>query len=225
MQFFVLEHPKDAVDEALTDFLPGPGTKLGEAPRCARCRDGIGMIPSVPPIRVEIETWGKQFGDVAIGAGSEVLVSNRFKDAFLSSGLTGFPQFTPAQVVKVIARQGRVLTSMPNYFLAIPGRSRAVVDDRASGIGYGRRWTCMECRIGYIKRLRRIVLESNTWSGEDVFFPRGLPGTIMTSARFKQFCDQYAFTNCLLIPAERYHFDFFPWERASDADGSEHAGR
>ena len=95
-----------------------------------------------------------------------------------------------------------------------------MVDDRASGIDYESRWTCEECRIGHMKRLRTLVLEPNTWSGEDVFIPRGLPGTIVTSERFKQFCDRHAFTNCLLIPAERYHFDFFPWERAIGPDGS-----
>lgn len=220
LNFFVLAHPKEPVDDALTDFLPVLGSKRGNAPRCPKCGNVIGMMPEVPPIRVELETWGKRFGDLAFGVGNEFLVDERFKDAFLSSGLTGLSGFTPAQVTKVIARRGRVPTSIPDYFVAVPGRSRAAVDDRASRIGYERRWTCEECRIGHIKRLRTLVLESNTWSGEDVFIPRGLPGTIVTSERFKQFCDRHAFTNCLLIPAARYHFDHFPWEHALDGNGS-----
>ena len=220
MNFFVLAHPKEPVDDALTDFLPVLGSKRGDAPRCPKCGNAIGMMPELPPIRVELETWGKRYGDLAFGVGNELLVDERFKDAFLSSGLTGFSGFTPAQVTKVIARRGRVPTSIPDYFVAAPDRSRAAVADGASGIGYERRWTCEECRIGHIKRLRTLVLESNTWSGEDVFIPRGLPGTIVTSERFKQFCDRHAFTNCLLVPAERYHFDHFPWERAPDRNGS-----
>lgn len=220
MLFFVLDHPKDPVDNALTDFLPASGWKRGEAPRCPKCGGFIGMIPELPPFRVELETWGRRFGDLVFGVGNDVLVSERFKDAFLSSGLTGFSGFLPAQVTKVIARRGRVPPSMPNYFMAAPGRSRAVVDDRASGIGYERRWTCEECRIGHMKRLRTLVLEPGTWSGEDVFIARGLPGTIITSEPFKQFCDRHAFTNCLLVPAAQHHFDHFPWERATSGNGS-----
>ena len=31
---------------------------------------------------------------------------------------------------------------------------------------------------GVTKRLHRVVLKSDTWSGEDVFFARGLPGML-----------------------------------------------
>ena len=221
MRFFVLEHPTDPVDDALTDFHPAAGTRRGDAPVCPACGGPIGMMKRLAPIRVDLETLGRRFGDLAFGVSNDVLVSERFRDAFLSSALTGLSEFAPAQIAKVISRRGRVPSSTPNYFFAVPARSRALIDDRASGIDYKRRWTCEECRIGYMKRLRRVVLEPGTWSGEDVFIPRGLPGTVMTSERFKEFCDRYAFTNCLLIPAERYHFDHFHWEQESDADGSE----
>jgi hypothetical protein len=222
VRFFVLEHPKDPVDDALTDFLPAPGSKSGDAPRCPRCGGAIGMMPSLPPIRVELETWGKRFGDVAIGVGNEVLVSERFKAAFLASGLTGFSPFVPAQVVEVVARRGKVPSSVPDYFVARPCRSRAAVDGLASGIDYEETWKCEECRIGHIKRQRRVVLEPGTWSAEDIFIPRGLPGRIVTSERFKEFCGRYGFTNCSLIPAERHHVDHFPWERAEGPDSRKH---
>jgi hypothetical protein len=89
-------------------------TFVGDAPRCPRCGGPIGMRPSLPPIRIELETWGKRFGDVAIDAGNEVLVSERFKDAFQSVGLTGLSPFMPAEVVKAIARRGKVPASMPS---------------------------------------------------------------------------------------------------------------
>jgi hypothetical protein len=219
--FFVLEHPTDPVDDALTDFHPAAGTKRGHAPLCPRCGDPIGMKMRLAPIRAELETLGKRFGDLAFGVSNDVLVSERFKDAFLSSGLIGLSGFMPAQIVKVIARRGKITSPMPNYFVAVPGRSRALIDDRASGIDYERRWTCEECRIGQMKRLRRVVLEPGTWSGEDVFIPRGLPGTVVTSERFKQFCDLHAFTNCSLIRAEQYHFDHFHWEQESNTAVSE----
>jgi hypothetical protein len=220
MRFFVLEHPKDAVDDALTDYVTADHTKLGNAPRCPKCGSYIGAMPVLPPMRVELETWGRQFGDLAFDGSNNVLVSQRFKEAFQSSGLTGLFEFWPAEIVKLVARRGKMPHSVPNYFLAVPGRSRAVVDDRASGIDYKERWTCEECRSGYRMRLRKLVLEPNSWSGEDVFIARGLPGTIITSERFKEFCDRHVFSNCLLIEADRYHFDFFPWLRDSNASAS-----
>ena len=220
MRFFVLEHPKDAVDDALTDYLTADGTKRGVGPRCPKCGSFIDSKPRLPPIRVELETWGRRFGDLAFDVSNDVLVSERFKDAYQSSGLTGLSGFSPAEIVKVIARRGRVPQPIPKYFLAVPGRSRALVDDRASGMDYKRSWTCEQCRDGLIMRLRRLVLEPNTWSGEDVFIARGLPGTIITSERFKEFCDRHAFSNCLLIEADRYHFDFYPWLLDGDSPAS-----
>lgn len=218
VRFFVLEHPKDAVDDALTDFRPADGTKRGDASRCPKCGAFVGLKPRLPPIRIELETWGRRFGDLAFSTNNDVLVCERFRDAWLSSGLTGLSGFGSAEVVKITARRGKVPKPMPNYFVAMPGRSRAAVDDSASGIEYDRPWICEECRGGLKMRLRRVVLEPNTWSGEDVFIARGLGGTIITSERFKEFCDRHAFSNCLLIEAERYHFDHVPWRRAAGAD-------
>src|SRR5437899_5941141 len=72
--------------------------------------------------------------------------------------------------------------------------------------------TCNECRSGLIKRAARIVLEDDTWSGEDVFYARGLPGTRLTSERFKAFFDKYSINNGVLIDAAEYSFEFYPWE-------------
>src|SRR5207248_11182380 len=141
----------------------------------------IGSLPVLPPRRVELGLWGRHFGDFAFHAGTDVLVSERFRDAFLRSGLTGFSGFEPAEIVKVVARLGKIPKPLPSYFVAVPGRSRAVIDDRASGLDYQKRWTCDECRIGSMMRLRRLVLEPGTWSGEDVFIARGLPGSIIMS--------------------------------------------
>jgi hypothetical protein len=168
------------------------------------------LLPVLPRWRVELEVWGRYFSDLAFGAGTDVLVSPRFRDAFLRSGLTGLSGFAPVEIAKVVARLGKIPNPLPSYFQAVTGRSRAVLDDRASGLDYEERWTCDECRTGLMERMRRLVLEPGTWSGEDVFIARGLPGTIITSERFKQFCDKEVFTNCTLIEAANYHFDFFP---------------
>jgi hypothetical protein len=210
MQVYVLDRPKAKDSDARTDFLDDDQSKVGPAPRCPACGSAIGSLPRLPPWRAELKLWGRRFGDLAFGPGMDVLVSARFRDAFLRSGLTGFSGFAPAEIIKVVARLRNIPMPPPSYFVAVPGKSRAAVDDRASGLDYEKRWTCKECRTGSMMRLRRLVLEPGTWSGEDVFIARGLPGTIITSERFKKFCDTLAFTNCVLIEAAHYHFDFFP---------------
>ncbi len=213
MNFYVLENPKTNESDAITEFFAVNHTATGSAPKCPACGGFTGMLPLLPPIKVEVETWGKRFGDIAFGGAHEILVSERFKSEFLKAGLTGLATFEPAQIVKIAGlRKTRELP--PKYFLVNPVRSRAAVDRQASGIDGQNLRGCDECRLGDIKRLRRLVLEPGTWSGEDIFRARGLPSTIITSERFKKFCDRYAFSNCVLVDASRYHFDHFPWERS-----------
>ncbi len=216
MPFYVLENPKEGESDAITDFHTVEGIQTGPAPRCPVCGVFTGMLTLLPPLRFELETWGRRFGDLAFGGSVSLLVSERFKNEFLKAGLIGFPEFAPAEIVKIASRR-KIREAVPMYFLVRPVQSRTAVDTRASGIDYGRPWTCPECRTGSIKRLRRLVLEPGTWSGEDVFFARGLSGTAITSQRFKDFCDRHAFSNCVLIPADQYHFDSYPWESNAES--------
>jgi hypothetical protein len=80
----------------------------------------------------------------------------------------------------------------------------------ASGVVRDGEPACEECRIGGItKRISRVVLEAD-WSGEDVFFARGLPGTILVSERFKLLCDHGGLANCALVAAEDFGFNHYP---------------
>ena len=90
-------------------------------------------------------------------------------------------------------------------------RSRAVIDRKLSELILDEPWSCKECRLGgIIKRINKIVIEKNTWSGEDLFFARGLPGTIITTERFKDFFFDAGIRNGELIEATQYQFDHYP---------------
>ena len=105
----------------------------------------------------------------------------------------------------------------PDYWLASIQRSRAALDETTAGVVRDEAPMCEECRIGgIVKRVRRIVLQEDTWPGEDVFFARGLPGTILVSERFKRLCEDNNLANCALVAAEDFSFDHYPQER-SDA--------
>lgn len=214
MNFFVLQNPKAGVGAAVTDFVPVDGSQTGEAPRCPSCGKYLGMLPLMPPVRVELETWGTDFGDIAFGPGEEVLVSDRFRTLYHLSGLTGLMHVGLAEVASVKSHR-KISERAPHYQCCRVGRSKAAVDDAKSNLEREKTSTCGECRLGgIIKRAQRVVLESNSWSGEDIFFARGLPGTILASERFEKFCRDNRMANCILVSAETFSFDHYPWEKS-----------
>jgi hypothetical protein len=100
--------------------------------------------------------------------------------------LVGFERLDPVKVVRV-KRRKRGTGDPPDYWLASIQRSRAMLDDTASGLVREEAPLCEECRVGgVIKQVDRVILRPGTWSGEDVFFARGLQGTVLVSERFKR---------------------------------------
>jgi hypothetical protein len=222
MKFFILHNPKAGRGDAVTDYVPVDGSRSGDAPRCPVCGKFLGMLPLLPPVRVELEAWGSRWGDVVFGPSDQILISAKLKTLFVESGLVGFIRFDPVEVVKAKRHESAVGGPL-DYQLASIQRSRAALDESTSGLIRDETVTCEECHLGgIIKRVRRIVLQPNTWSGEDVFFARGLPGTIMASERFKRLCEDNKLANCSLIAAERFGFDHYPQERAISNGHVEH---
>jgi hypothetical protein len=176
------------------------------------------MLPLLPPVRVELEAWGTTWGDVAFGPGDQILVSERLTRSFANAGLIGFERLDAVEIVKAVRRKVAA-GKPPVYSLASIQRSRAILDDAASGLVRDQPPTCKECRIGgIIKRADRIVLQDSTWSGEDLFFARGLPGTILASERFRRLCEVEGLANCSLVDAVDFRFDHYPQERRAVLD-------
>jgi hypothetical protein len=212
MQFYVLKNPEDN-KLALTDFIPLEPHNIGEAPLCTTCGKALGMLPWLPPYRVEIEFWGKEAGDIAFGPGNELLISEKFKLSYERHKLGGLSNFAPVLVVKVKNRSKKSPKEVPNYFCVTIARSRAIIDHKLSGLLLDEPWTCKECRLGgIIKKISKVVIEKNTWSGEDIFFARGLPGIIITTERFKKFFIDAGINNGELVESTQYKFDNYPWE-------------
>lgn len=215
MKFLILRNPTAERDDAATNYLPADGSSTGDAPRCTVCGRFLGMLPLLPPVRAELEAWGSRWGDVVFGPGDQILISERLKRPFTEAGLVGFVHFDPVEVVKTKKHKWSA-GEPPIYWLASIQRSRAAVEESASGLVREEASTCEECRVGgIIKRLGRIVLEADTWSGEDVFFARGLPGTILVSERFKRLCEANDLANCALVAAEDFSFDHYPQEHSA----------
>lgn len=200
---YLLEGQQSEPGDALTDFVQVDPVRVGEAPRCEACGEPIGMLPWLPPLRVEIETWGTKFGDLAFGPGDSFLVSERFERLWEREQLVGLHGLEPVEIVRVRNRGNRIKGPPPKYCRVWAGRSDVAIDPVRSGI----RWVdppappCETCRGGIKKGWERIVLEGQP--RENLFIARGLPGRLLADDRFERFCEEHAISNCHLIPAEQ----------------------
>jgi len=212
MKFYVLESPDLGEEQeprlAVTDFVPEDPVNRGDPQLCPVCQKPIGMLPWLPPYRVELEFWGREPGDIAF-FGGELLISHRFQHLWKQARLVGLSGFERAEVVKTKSYgKKKGIKPLGDYYMVRIARSRAAVDDEASELVRPQGLACQECRRGDPERAKRIVIEENTWSGEDIFYARGLPGRIMTSERYRGFHIENKINNGILIEASEYDFDW-----------------
>lgn len=217
MKFFVIDkRPKDGPREQFrTNFTLDGSVATDDAPRCPVCSAFVGMLRAVPPIRVHLETWGEDFGDCAFWMDS-FLVSARFREHFTSSALKGLSGFDKAEVLSH-RRYGKVRGAPPEYFLVRPKTGAARIDVVASGIERtkGTVPSCEYCQTGAgsIERWRSVIVDENSWEGDDLFYAYGLSGALLASARFVTWARDYDFRNLWLRPSEESAHDFYPCEK------------
>jgi hypothetical protein len=207
VKFFELKYWPEG--DADTYFAQEDGHNVGDAEHCANCGAPISMLTWLPPFRVELKLHGKQFGDFAFGPGNDFLASQRFRQAYHLHGLTGFVGFDPVEVIKSRFSR-RPQSHPPMYFRVHPVRGGATLDQQASEFQWDRPPTCPICKSGIVRRWKRLLLEPGTWTGEDVFRPRGLGGIVMVSQRFKEACESDGIKNAEFTPAEEAGHDFYP---------------
>jgi len=200
---YLLKRRGTPIGEATTDFIQADPHNVSDGPNCPACGRPTGPYRWAPPLRAELETWGKRFGDMAFGPSSDMLVSERFKDLWLTSGLVGLEGFEPVEIVKVVRRGKRFKDPPPAYVRVAAQRSQAAFDDVSSGV----QWLeppsprCDVCRVGgNAKGWERIVLEEEP--KENICTVRGLGAWVLVDEHFKRFVEENGLLNCPLVPAE-----------------------
>jgi hypothetical protein len=206
-RFFVLKDEHKGSHDSEFTRIDEDDDNLGEGARCPRCGDFIGPLSWLPPYCVTLELYGQELGDFMRGFG-ELLISERFADAFRAEGLRGFEGFHPVEVTRVRRqRRGLKPSILPGYFLVTPVFGSAAVDEARSRFRRDSPITCDWCRQTGVDSIHGIALEQGSWNGDDVFIPRGLSGTIVVSERFASFVARHGFTNMKLTPTEEYTWD------------------
>jgi hypothetical protein len=218
-QFYVLEPPRPgSPEDALggTSALLEAGFNVGDAPKCPKCGRFIGMLIWLPPFRVELETWGNEFGDIIDAGGNDLLVSHRFKRHYEAHHLKGLIGFEPVEIIKV-KRHRKSSAVLPEYFRASVIRSQTGIDQEASGFEWeDDQPLCPECLLkqasGTLRGYKGIIINSGSWTGEDIFYPRGSPVYFIVSRRFRDICVENQLKNVVFLPAERYAWHKKPGE-------------
>ncbi len=206
-RFFVLQEAMGSRHDTDCDTIEP--CNVGDAPRCPRCGDVVGLLKWLPPYRVALELHGEEPGDYIRGTGYERLVSERFAEAFRAEGLTGLEGFHPVEIARVRFMKKRVRKPItaPRYYVVWPCFGRAAVDLVLNRVRFAPPLSCMECRCTGIDAVHGFVLEPGTWAGEDIFRPRGMQGDIVVSERFKVFVERHGLTNMVLTPTEQIVWD------------------
>jgi hypothetical protein len=216
MKFYILNRfpDKNHLLASVAVIQVEPVNELPE-PLCVCCGRVMGPCQYKSPINVvlEFEAGVSKYGDILDFSADALLVSDRFKNRFVSEGLTGLSGFESVNITEIRGRSP-LNQIRPSYAHASVLRSRAAIDEKASGVRrMGEDAICRECRLGgTLKRVARIVLEPGSWDGLDLFIARGLPGDIIVTDRFKSFAEHHQFANINLVNTEDYAFDFYPGE-------------
>ncbi len=202
------------IERFRTDFYYDDTVSKSNAPRCSKCGAFIGMLEPISPYLVRLETWGTGFGDLAFWM-DDFLVSQRFQEAYASSGLRGLSKFEPVEVLSC-QKHRKFNEAMPSYFRSMPNRGSAKIDPVASGIDWGAPNTsrCDVCLSGpgVLKRWKSVVVDESTWNGDDIFYAYGIPGTLIVSSRFSDWAKPHVFKNLILVNAQSSSHDFYPPE-------------
>ncbi len=204
MQFYVLG---DLRTDDWTYHALGYGIKpenVGDAPECPACGEYVGMLPWLPPYHAEIIVHGKKLGDV-VDCGAELLVSDRFREAWEKEGLRGIEEFSPVERLRIRpARLGR----RPLTYFHIKARYYGTrLDLQKSLIDFRKPPTCSYCQTGHIDCVRWLAIDESSWTGEDFFIAWGRTSDIIVTDRVRQMRDKYELTNINLTRVEEYLCD------------------
>jgi hypothetical protein len=205
-RFFVLEKLREGHHDTEFDadvINTGPGM------RCPQCGNYVGLLSWEPPYRGELELYGKDYGDLMMGP-TDLLVTERFAEAFKAEGLTGLSGFHPVEITRVRRkRRGPKPGPPPRYLFVNPAYGNPALDRERSRILSKKPPECTWCRNVGTDAIDGLFLEEGTWTGEDVFRPRGMWGVIIVSERFMRFAERQAMSHMTLVPMEKYVWDPF----------------
>lgn len=180
----------------------------GEPRWCPVCGRPLSLKEWLPPHFVKLSSANPdKWGDFIWVLGT-LAVSRRFQDIYWAEGLTGIEHFYPVmEIVRIGTRKtGDLPEGLPTYSMVRLKWNGANLDDVGSEVV--RVENPLQCTFdrGTVRAYERVVLESGSWDGSDIFEARGLFAVTIVSERFRDVVEQHRLTNAWFIPAENYAY-------------------
>lgn len=203
MKFFVLQSGVGSSHE--TAFAPlEPQFKEGLT--CPACGRALTEKEWIPPLRAELLMRGEALGDVAFASGLDLLISERFLEAWRAEKLSGLHGLKEVEIRKMHPESA---APPPRYHLAMAGYGMTQIEPKQSRVVREGEPDCLQCMGGAeVVLVEGMTIDEPTWSGEDVFVPWGFGGCLVATERVLALRDKYGLTNVTLVPTEA-----FVWKR------------
>lgn len=177
-------------------------SNLGDCPVvCPNCKKVCGPMVWLPPYNVRLSK--PKYGDLVLGPGFELLVSENFKKIYLNSGLSGLPEFHSIDnlMVSGLSKKSR---KIPTYYIVRPNILFTVLDEIASGLVWKKPPDCDYCRLGVRAEIKKVVVNQDSWEGKDIFMATGLYSLILVTERFVEVVQKANLTNFFFVPADQF---------------------
>jgi hypothetical protein len=121
--------------------------------------------------------------------------------AIREEGLTGLGDIAEVAISSTL----RAEPAEPRrYFYGEMAQQAADVDPGRSDIERTAAPECDDCLSNGIASIRGFTVDSSTWSGADIFVPRGLPGVVVVSEAFRRVAEEHGFSNIELARTDRF---------------------
>jgi hypothetical protein len=204
MRFFVLK--QDRQSRQYSTDIYGINQKMVDALRCPACNGYYSGLRWQPPYQVEVERRGREFGDIVQGVGMYLFLTSKFRHAWEESKLRGISGFEPVEIVRVKPR--KAVTLVPTYWHVVMDHGLTAIDMARSVFAYSINEPpkCAYC-AGSFDAVAGFEIDQGTWTGEDIFVPRNMAGSIVVSQPFVDMVTKYQLTHAVFIPTEKYIFD------------------
>jgi hypothetical protein len=198
-RFYVLVPGRGSAAD--TEFFKTEPITRGEAPKCTTCGRFIGMRRWISPRHAQVVVHGQRPGDFVFASSSEFLVSEAAISAIRNEGLMGLSDVAEVQVSSTLmAEAGEV----GRYFYGDITQQGADLDSARSDVERTAAPECDDCLSDGIASIRGFAIDSSTWSGADIFVPRGLPGVVVVSEAFRRVAEEHSFSNIDLVLTDRF---------------------
>jgi hypothetical protein len=203
MNFFRLAPIVGAPTE--TSFTLLPPVDRAPAPTCPRCGAHVGMMPPLPPYRATLRVYGKRRGDIAFNGTSQLLVTENALSVWRSAGLRGFDTTEPVEIVRTIPR---ALTTPGSYRMLIPRHDGTEIDRERTVIERDGPVTCVYCGgRSPMTSIKQLVIDETSWSGADLFVPRGVNGQVVVTERLVTCSAKAGLENVSTAALDQYRWE------------------